>query len=46
MSKTIFSRPVQRRTVLQGGVALATLQIASPFVVKALGEEPIKMGAQ
>ena len=44
MSKTIFSRPVQRRTVLQGGVALATLQIASPFVVKALGEEPIKMG--
>ena len=44
MSKTIFSRPVQRRTVLQSGVALATIQIASPFVVKALGEEPIKMG--
>ena len=44
MSKTIFRCPVQRRTVLQGGVALATLQIASPFVVKALGEEPIKMG--
>ena len=39
MSKTIFRCPVQRRTVL-GGVALATLQIASPFVVKALGEEP------
>ena len=44
MSKTIFSRPVQRRIVLKGGVALGTVQVASPFVVKALGEEPVKMG--
>jgi branched-chain amino acid transport system substrate-binding protein len=44
MSKRLLSRPVERRTVLRAGVALGAIQIASPFVVKALGEEPIKMG--
>lgn len=44
MPKDIVSRPVHRRTVLKVGLALGATQVASPFVIKALGEEPIKIG--
>jgi branched-chain amino acid transport system substrate-binding protein len=35
---------VGRRRVLQGGAALAALQVASPAIIKARGEQPIKLG--
>ena len=44
MSKDLLSRPVHRRTMLKTGLAISALQVASPFVVKALGEEPVKIG--
>src|SRR6202161_2730309 len=43
MSKLDIS--VRRRTILKAGVALGASQvIAAPFIVTALGEEPIKIG--
>jgi len=44
MSKNIISLPVRRRTILKAGLAIGALQIASPYVVKALGEESVKIG--
>ncbi len=44
MKKELFSRPVGRRTILKTAVAAGALQIASPFIVKALGETPVKIG--
>lgn len=44
MSEDIISRPVGRRKVLQAGLALGAMQVTSPFVVKALGEVPVKIG--
>ena len=44
MSKDLLSRPVHRRTMLKTGLAISALQVASPFVVKARGEEPVKIG--
>ena len=44
MSKDLLSRPVHRRTMLKTGLAISALQVASPFVVNALGEEPVKIG--
>lgn len=44
MIKDIFSRPIRRRTLLQAGAAIGAMQVTSPFIVKALGEEPIKIG--
>jgi branched-chain amino acid transport system substrate-binding protein len=35
---------IGRRRLLQGGATLAALQIASPAIIKARGEEPIKLG--
>jgi branched-chain amino acid transport system substrate-binding protein len=35
---------LQRRTLLQAGLALGATQIASPFVVKSLADEPVKIG--
>ena len=35
---------IKRRTLLQVGLALGAMQIASPYVIKARGEEPIKIG--
>jgi hypothetical protein len=37
-------QPVGRRTVLKTGLALGALEIASPFPIRALGEEPVKVG--
>ena len=44
MSKDLIGRAVQRRTILKAGLAIGAMQVASPFVVKALAEEPIKIG--
>jgi len=44
MSKDLLSRLVQRRTMLKAGLAIGAVQLASPFIVKALGDEPIKIG--
>ena len=38
------ARPVARRTVLKTGLGWGALQIASPFPVHALGEQPVKIG--
>ncbi len=35
---------VNRRTILKAGVAAGALQIAAPYIVKAQGEQPIKIG--
>jgi branched-chain amino acid transport system substrate-binding protein len=44
MFKDIIGRPVQRRTVLKAGLAFGAMQVAGPFVAKALAEQPIKIG--
>jgi branched-chain amino acid transport system substrate-binding protein len=44
MPKDVFNRPLRRRTILKAGLAIGAMQIASPFVVKSLAEEPIKIG--
>jgi len=44
MSKDRAGWPVQRRTILKGGLALGAMQVASPFVVKSLADEPVKIG--
>jgi branched-chain amino acid transport system substrate-binding protein len=44
MSKDFTRPPIKRRTVLQAGLAIGAAQIASPFVVKSLADEPIKIG--
>jgi len=43
-SELFRSRPLPRRTVLKAGLALGAMQIASPFVVKSLADEPVKIG--
>ncbi|HYA06014.1 MAG TPA: ABC transporter substrate-binding protein [Xanthobacteraceae bacterium] len=43
-AKHFNGRGLQRRTVLKAGLAIGAVQIASPFVVRALGEEPVKIG--
>ena len=44
MSNDPFGRSVQRRTILKAGLAIGAMQVASPFVVKALADEPVKIG--
>jgi branched-chain amino acid transport system substrate-binding protein len=44
MTAPIFSGRVNRRTVVKGAAAAGVLQFASPFIVKALGETPLKIG--
>ncbi|MEJ2653550.1 MAG: ABC transporter substrate-binding protein [Gammaproteobacteria bacterium] len=44
MSKKILNHPIGRRTILKAGIAIGAMQVASPFVVKALGETPVKFG--
>src|SRR6202789_2024214 len=38
------SWPVDRRTVLRTGATLAAVQFASPFIIKARGETPVRIG--
>jgi branched-chain amino acid transport system substrate-binding protein len=44
MWKIGIDRRLRRRTLLKAGLAIGAMQIASPFVIKALGEEPVKFG--
>src|SRR6478735_2921002 len=39
-----FLRSIDRRGVLRGAAALGAAQIASPFVIQARGETPVKIG--
>jgi branched-chain amino acid transport system substrate-binding protein len=38
------ARPIGRRTVLKAGLALAAYEIGSPFPIRALADEPVKVG--
>src|ERR1700747_3178971 len=44
MPKESLDIPIRRRTLLKVGLALGAMQVASPFIVKARAEEPIKIG--
>jgi branched-chain amino acid transport system substrate-binding protein len=44
MSKDIIGGRIPRRTVLKAGLAIGAMQVASPFVVKSLADEPVKIG--
>ena len=44
MSGFPFNRRVERRTLLKAGLAIGAVQVASPFVVKARADEPVKVG--
>lgn len=44
MFKELIERPVPRRTILKTGLAIAAMQVVSPFVVKSRAEEPVKIG--
>jgi branched-chain amino acid transport system substrate-binding protein len=44
MSEVVIRSPVPRRTILKAGLAIGAIQVASPFVVKSLADEPIKIG--
>src|SRR6201993_752948 len=35
---------VDRRTILKSGAAIAAAQITSPFIIKARGETPVRIG--
>ena len=35
---------IGRRTILKAGAAAAALQVTSPFIVRALGDTPVKIG--
>ena len=39
-----FAKPVERRRLLKAGLASAAVQMASPFLINARGEEAIKIG--
>jgi branched-chain amino acid transport system substrate-binding protein len=40
----LISSRIPRRAILQAGVAVGAMQVTSPFIVKALGDEPVKIG--
>ena len=44
MTLPIIHRPFDRRTVLKGTAAAGVLQVASPFIIAARGETPIRIG--
>jgi branched-chain amino acid transport system substrate-binding protein len=44
MIKISASRRIPRRTILRAGVAAGALQVASPFILTARGETPVKIG--
>jgi len=44
MSKDLIGVPLRRRTILKAGLALGAMQVASPFVVKSLADEPVRIG--
>src|ERR1700741_2257240 len=44
MPKDSLNYSIRRRTLLKAGLTLGAMQVASPFVMKARAEEPIKIG--
>jgi len=44
MAITRRTLPVNRRALLQSGAAIAALQFSAPFIIKARGETPIRIG--
>src|SRR5947208_16154655 len=38
------SWPVDRRTLLKSSAAIAAVQFSSPFIIKARGETPVRIG--
>jgi branched-chain amino acid transport system substrate-binding protein len=44
MSKRNFTHGFSRRTVIKGAAAIGALQVTSPFIIKALGDTPVKIG--
>jgi branched-chain amino acid transport system substrate-binding protein len=44
MSGTINPRAIQRRRILQAGAGLGAAQLAAPFLIRARGEIPVKVG--
>ncbi len=39
-----MARPLGRRTLLKAGAAIGALQVASPFIIGARGETPVRIG--
>jgi branched-chain amino acid transport system substrate-binding protein len=44
MTTPAFSSRVNRRTVVKGAAAAGVLQFGSPFIVRALGDTPLRIG--
>src|SRR6185437_1896009 len=44
MSASQRSGVIGRRTILKAGAAIAAVQVASPFIIQARGETPVKIG--
>jgi branched-chain amino acid transport system substrate-binding protein len=44
MKSERFSKKLDRRSVLKTAAAVGALQVTSPFIIKALGEENVKIG--
>src|SRR5665213_1273381 len=44
MTSSLFKSTFDRRTLIKGTAAIGALQVASPFIIKARGETPIRMG--
>ncbi|HKO07334.1 MAG TPA: ABC transporter substrate-binding protein, partial [Alphaproteobacteria bacterium] len=44
MRQHSWSLRMERRAILKAGLALGAAQLASPFIIRARGEEPVKIG--
>ena len=44
MTSQIFNPRLNRRALVTGAVALGAFQVASPFIISARGETPVKIG--
>ena len=44
MDKEASSKSFSRRSILKAGAAIGALQVASPFIISARGETPVKLG--
>ena len=44
MNASQRSAVIGRRTILKAGAAAAALQVTSPFIIRALGDTPVRIG--
>src|SRR5215472_10101807 len=44
MPADILSKRLERRSLLKAGLLVGAAQVAAPFLIKARGEEPVKIG--